>query len=159
MNLIGSCGFPYGRHFHTGYGMFPLWFTELRVTVHWITMETYRIPNEKACRTGVRKLPYIGITTLRFIHMQCDITTLRFIHMQYNVTTSRFIHMQYDVTTSRFIHMQYRIPSDFTVQMLWDCILLVRFLLVIIQGCSIANYHSSEVRYCIVQNALRLTLP
>ena len=37
--------------------------TELRVTVHWITLKTCRIPYEIACRTGVRNLS-IDVTLL-----------------------------------------------------------------------------------------------
>ena len=52
-----GCGLPYGRHFHTGYGMFSLRFTQLWVTVHWITMKMCCIPYDNACRTRVRNLP------------------------------------------------------------------------------------------------------
>ena len=46
-----GCGLPYGRHFHTGNGIFSSWFTELWVTVHWITIKTLRIQYENAWRT------------------------------------------------------------------------------------------------------------
>ena len=42
---------PYPRHFHMGYGIFSLWFTELWLTVHWIIMKTCRILYENAWRT------------------------------------------------------------------------------------------------------------
>ena len=45
----GRCEIQDGRHFHTRY-------KELLVTVHWITMNTCRIPYENACRTGFRNL-------------------------------------------------------------------------------------------------------
>ena len=41
----------------TWYGIFPLWFTELWVTVHWLTMKTCRITYDNAWRTGVCNLP------------------------------------------------------------------------------------------------------
>ena len=55
------------QDFHTGYGMFSLWFNELWVTVHWIAMKTCRIlwsypvafPYENVCRTGFRYLSNI----------------------------------------------------------------------------------------------------
>ena len=43
--IIG-CRIPYGRHFYTEYGMFSLWFSELWLIVHWITMKTCHIPYE-----------------------------------------------------------------------------------------------------------------
>ena len=47
---------PVRQDFHTGYGKFSLWFNELCVIVHRITLKTCRFPYENACRMGVRKL-------------------------------------------------------------------------------------------------------
>ena len=44
--LIERMGNPVRQTFHTGNGMFSLWFNELRLLVHWITMKTCRIPYE-----------------------------------------------------------------------------------------------------------------
>ena len=43
---------PVRKDFHTGYGMFSLWFNELWVIVHWITMKTCFIRYENACVRG-----------------------------------------------------------------------------------------------------------
>ena len=54
--LKGGCILPYGRHFHTGYGIFIViqWSTTLCfIESQWIC----RIPYENASRTGVRILP------------------------------------------------------------------------------------------------------
>ena len=47
---------PVRQDFNMGYRMFSLWFDELWVTVHWITMKTCSIHYENAWCTGFRNL-------------------------------------------------------------------------------------------------------
>ena len=68
---------PIRHGFHTGYGMFSLWFNELWVIVHWITMKTCHLSMKKpAVRDSasfvighfIRSTPYqLLISTLQIL--------------------------------------------------------------------------------------------
>ena len=70
-----GCGIPYGRHFHTGYGIFSLWFNEIWLVVHWVTMKTCRIPYENpAVRNSATRIinkPACSQPELSFVEV-CD---------------------------------------------------------------------------------------
>ena len=73
----GGCTLPYGRHFHTGYDIFSLWFNEVWVKVHWITMKTCRNPYENACRTEFTTSLLCSMDTFKEINLRVKRTIKR----------------------------------------------------------------------------------